>query len=988
MTVRLMGLVLLVPTVLAVQTNYYYVVPVNGSAQFPYQSWSAAATNIQAAADKAQADLVPGSTECVVLVSNGTYTLTSQLVLTNGITLRSFSGNPTNTLLKGGYPASTNRCLYIIGNALVDGFTITNGFADPGQIGSNAGGGVFMTAGRVQNCTLIGNSTTGATAWGAGVYLSGGVVSNCWITQNSQKGAVACVGAGAYVGGGLLTDCLITTNFATYASGAVGGVYVIGATARRCNITGRNIGRNALSAGSGALITECSISSNFCGTSPTVQSQAGVFLSGTAVVSNSVIFGMTNSATASAVQFNSGGTVVGSTIRGCASTHGVINMNNGLLRNCLVTGNSVVSNTVHNADHGVIENCTIVQNQATVAAGGYFVLADADGTIRNSIIYSNDAPSYPDCWIPNPTGDVIVYTCTSTNLAGAGNITADPKFTAPGSGYGINATPGVFTLQTNSPCIDAGTNLAWMTAGTFLDLAGNSRIRPSWGTADMGAYEAYSSAGALTNVFVASPTAGTAPLVVTFAGETGGGSTNGLLWQWIFGDGATNNWSDRAVVTHAYALRTNAYTVTLNVSNAAGETATRTLVDGIRVYPPIAYVSTNGAHVPPFETWDKAATNIQAAVDAAGAGFTTVLVSNGIYTVTGEIAIAKGITLRGFSGNWADTVIRGGYPASSNRILALSGAGAVVDGFTITNGYILAASGGGILMTNDSLVRNCLIIGNITVSTSAGRGGGIFASDGSIVNCVVQNNTSLASGGGGGIYMLYVAGGSVVVSNCLVTGNRAAHASGGGGGINATGGLVVNCVILNNLAGASGGGVSKGSSGAATCRNCLIVGNQAADFGGGVGMVGSVGVALENCTIVGNLATNGGGVYTANAIPILNCIVTANKATSAGGTNNLAVDAMNVSYSCSPDLVGGVRSNVTADPLFARAGIGFGTNCAAGNYRLTAGSPCVDKGTNIAWMSASVDLEGAPRIQGAGPNMGAYETLVTTVSRGAVISIR
>jgi hypothetical protein len=433
-------------------------------------------------------------------------------------------------------------------------------------------------------------------------------------------------------------------------------------------------------------------------------------------------------------------------------------------------------------------------------------------------------------------------------------------------------------------------------------------------------------------------------------------------------------------------LRTNAYTVTLNVSNAAGETATRTLVDGIRVYPPIAYVSTNGAHVPPFETWEKAATNIQAAVDAAGAGFTTVLVSNGVYTVTGEIAIAKGITLRGFSGNWADTVIRGGYPASSNRILAISGAGAVVDGFTITNGYIEGASGGGILMTNDSLVRNCLIIGNTTYSSSAGRGGGVFASDGSIVNCVVQNNTSLPSGGGGGIYMLYVAGGSVVVSNCLVTGNRAATAS--GGGINATGGLVVNCVISNNIAGASGGGVSKGSSGAATCRNCLIVGNQAAGAGGGMGMIGSVGMALENCTIVGNLATNGGGVFTANAISILNCIVTSNKATSAGGTNNLAGDAMIASFCCSPDLVGGVRSNVTADPLFARAGIGFGTNCAAGNYRLTAGSPCVDKGTNIAWMSASVDLEGAPRIQGAGPNMGAYETVFAPASRGAVISIR
>lgn len=403
-------------------------------------------------------------------------------------------------------------------------------------------------------------------------------------------------------------------------------------------------------------------------------------------------------------------------------------------------------------------------------------------------------------------------------------------------------------------------------------------------------------------------------------------------------------------------------------------------------------VPVNPLAASPFDTWANAATNIQDAVDKASADLVAagaqcvVLVSNGTYTAANEITITNGIALHGFGENWNDTTIKGRYPASNNRCLNITGAGATVDGFTITNGYVLGVSGGGISMTDAATVQNCLIIGNTTVSTSAGRGGGIYATDGSIINCTIQNNTSLPSGGGGGIYMGSVAGRSVVVSNCLVTGNRATVSY--GGGINMIGGLVVNCIISNNVAGATGGGVLKGSSAAATCRNCLIVGNQTANSGGGVGMVGSVGVALENCTIVGNLAAgNGGGVYTANMIPTLNCIVTFNQTSLAGGANDIAADAMNFSYCCSPDLASDVRGNISSAPLFVKAGIGFGAKCTGGNYRLTTDSPCVDTGTTIAWMSSSVDLVGDARVQGEGPNMGAYETLAAQ-SKGTMMVLR
>ena len=47
----------------------------------------------------------------------------------------------------------------------------------------------------------------------------------------------------------------------------------------------------------------------------------------------------------------------------------------------------------------------------------------------------------------------------------------------------------------------------------------------------------------------------------------------------------------------------------------------------------------------------------------------------------------------------------------------------------------------------------------------------------------------------------------------------------------------------------------------------------------------------------------------------------------------------------------------------------------AGNYRLSANSPCVNTGTNQFWMTDSCDLDGRTRICYGTVDMGAYERI-------------
>jgi hypothetical protein len=156
----------------------------------PFTNWLSAATNIQDAVDAA----VAGDE---VLVTNGlyqagtrtVYDMSNRVAVTKALTLRSVNG-PAATSIVGrrdnvGYngPAAV-RCVYLTNDALLSGFTLTNGATQlSGDLDKNqSGGGVWcesITA-VVSNCLLTGNS---AGHYGGGAHRA--TLNNCLVASNS-----------------------------------------------------------------------------------------------------------------------------------------------------------------------------------------------------------------------------------------------------------------------------------------------------------------------------------------------------------------------------------------------------------------------------------------------------------------------------------------------------------------------------------------------------------------------------------------------------------------------------------------------------------------------------------------------------------------------------------------------------------------------------------------------------------------------------------
>ena len=73
------------------------------------------------------------------------------------------------------------------------------------------------------------------------------------------------------------------------------------------------------------------------------------------------------------------------------------------------------------------------------------------------------------------------------------------------------------------------------------------------------------------------------------------------------------------------------------------------------------------------------------------------------------------------------------------------------------------------------------------------------------------------------------------------------------------------------------------------------------------------------------------------------------------------------------------QGNIASNPMFA--------NSNAANYRLSAGSPCINRGINESWMTGAVDLDGQHRridTFSGQVDMGCYEHLPS----GAVFKFR
>lgn len=239
------------------------------------------------------------------------------------------------------------------------------------------------------------------------------------------------------------------------------------------------------------------------------------------------------------------------------------------------------------------------------------------------------------------------------------------------------------------------------------------------------------------------------------------------------------------------------------------------------------YVSLSGGHVSPYDSWANAATTIQAAVDAAAPG-DAVWVTNGVYRTgsagplagaPNRVAVTNRVDLWSVNGPQV-TVIQGSTGSPGVRCVYVC-SGAVVRGFTLTQGYAEGTDGGGAWCETGGMLSNCWVTGN----AAARHGGGVFS--GLVTRGVISSNT--ASHTGGGIY-----GGEF--RNCEITRNQAAF--GGGSGFS----LGINSILRGNMTPGDGGGAYY-----STLCHCTVVSNYALSWGGGV-----YGGLYVNCIVYRN----------------------------------------------------------------------------------------------------------------------------------------
>jgi hypothetical protein len=381
-------------------------------------------------------------------------------------------------------------------NIRVANLTLTGGYSE--GYGCAGGGGLLVTAEDMYNTdvydvvsvpvlleNLIIEDNYSYNGGGLSFFrVEGPIVNNVTVRLNSCY----AFGGGifSFVSTTTMTDVEITNNQSLglwgYGLGHGGGLMLAGAKGTYTNMT---ITNNYAPTFGGGVWTDGSFSdwtmvnSTISGNTATSGGGVAMWDGPSPTLINVTI--EDNSSVATWVSNGPGGGVWGNnvnpTLRYCTirnneadASGGGVNFYGGgypKLTNCLIVGNSSTSVGGVSLDgvSATIIHCTISENTGggLNASGGY-------AGIYNSIITNNNN-GVNEVW-----GSVgIIYSNIEGGYAGEGNIDADPLFT--------DADNGDYTLQPDSPCLDAGT--------ADLNGDGTEDITDYIGSApDMGAFEA------------------------------------------------------------------------------------------------------------------------------------------------------------------------------------------------------------------------------------------------------------------------------------------------------------------------------------------------------------------------------------------------------------------------------------------------------------------------------------------------------------------
>jgi hypothetical protein len=359
--------------------------------------------------------------------------------------------------------------------------------------------------------------------------------------------------------------------------------------------------------------------------------------------------------------------------------------------------------------------------------------------------------------------------------------------------------------------------------------------------------------------------------------------------------------------------------------------------------------------------------SIQTAIDNA-VDTDEIVVAPGTYFETINFQ-GKAIRLRSSHGPEVTTIDAQGV---GNVVKCNSGEGpdTTIEGFAISGG--VAPIGAGMSNTGTSpTVMNCIFQGNDAVT---GAGMFNYQSNPLVINCIFRQNTA------GGL----LCNEGALSDDCCVPHDTP--------GCNDPACEALVCAIdpfccdvewdvicadeASSICGIcgcgqgeeGGGGMMNDSGSQPTVINCVFVDNFGQYYGGGMANFTSDPL-VSNCTFIANTSPVGGGIYNSSSNPgILNSILWGN-----GGEIANTGSSPGVSYSNVEGGYSGV-GNIDADPMFV--------DPDNGDYRLSAGSPCIDTGDNSTVPKGVLrDLDGNPRFvadacagaAGATVDMGSYE---------------
>lgn len=351
---------------------------------------------------------------------------------------------------------------------------------------------------------------------------------------------------------------------------------------------------------------------------------------------------------------------------------------------------------------------------------------------------------------------------------------------------------------------------------------------------------------------------------------------------------------------------------------------------------------------------------IQAGINAARDG-DEVVIADGVYTGAGNYQIefqGKAITVRSENGPGRCVVDCGGegpgfeFGVGEDR-------DSVLEGLTITNCRI-----GARLEDSSPTLRDCHFEDNFAQDLI---GGGVDTNGGDPLfeGCAFVRNEAREGGG------MRCQNSNVTVRDCTFVEN---HANNHGGGLEIRGGnsRVSNSTFLRNTTENSGGGLLLASA-PLEVRQCVFVDNTAFNGWGG-GIWSNEGLRVVACTIIRNSAhaSGGGGAIFTVGGAVANCILRRNSPDQIYTTQEVAVTFSNIEDGWPGE------GNIDVDPVFVDA--------EGGNFRLSAGSPCIDAANNNAVPpEITSDFDGNPRFvddpetddtgQGNPPvvDMGPYE---------------